>query len=139
MKEGKFPALSELRSLIPAHCFERNTFKSLLYAAMSVSLVLGLGVAAHLIIPVRTAWIPAWLCYAAASGTCMAGFLVIAHECGHRAFSENTLVCDAVGYVLNSVRDPNPPHAKLFESYFSTLSALHEITHQFTSKRVTRG
>jgi omega-6 fatty acid desaturase (delta-12 desaturase) len=33
---------------------------------------------------------------------CVAGVWVIAHECGHQAFSSSQLVNDTVGFILHS-------------------------------------
>ena len=35
-------------------------------------------------------------------GGIMTGLWVVAHECGHRAFSDSELICDVVGLVLHS-------------------------------------
>ena len=43
-----------------------------------------------------------WNVYAFAAGTVATGLWVIAHECGHRAFSDSNTVNDAVGLVLHS-------------------------------------
>jgi fatty acid desaturase len=45
----------------------------------------------------------AWNCYWFAMGAALTGWWVIAHECGHRGFSDNTYLCDAVGFVLHSI------------------------------------
>ena len=43
-----------------------------------------------------------WLAYAAVSGTVWTGMWVIAHECGHGAFSNNRRLQDTVGCLLHS-------------------------------------
>ena len=43
-----------------------------------------------------------WAFYAFANGLVMTGLWVIAHECGHQAFSEYKFVNNAVGWVLHS-------------------------------------
>lgn len=35
-------------------------------------------------------------------GGIMTGLWVVAHECGHRAFSDSDLICDVVGLILHS-------------------------------------
>lgn len=45
----------------------------------------------------------AWNVFWFLSGTALTGWWVIAHECGHRGFSDNTVLCDAVGFVLHSL------------------------------------
>lgn len=45
--------------------------------------------------------LPAWIAYAVACGTAATGAWVVAHECGHGAFSDNRKLQDAVGYTLH--------------------------------------
>lgn len=49
----------------------------------------------------QLAMLPAWIAYAVACGTAATGAWVVAHECGHGAFSDNRTLQDAVGYVLH--------------------------------------
>ena len=49
-------------------------------------------VAAGLLIPLQAAFLPLWLGYAAVTGTVAMGLWVLAHECGHGAFSDNRLL-----------------------------------------------
>ena len=49
-------------------------------------------VAAGLTIPLHAAFLPLWLCYAVVTGTVAMGLWVLAHECGHGAFSDNRLL-----------------------------------------------
>lgn len=43
-----------------------------------------------------------WALYTFASGLVMTGLWVIAHECGHQAFSESKFINNFVGWVLHS-------------------------------------
>ena len=43
-------------------------------------------------IPLHAAFLPLWLCYAVVTGTVAMGLWVLAHECGHGAFSDNRLL-----------------------------------------------
>ena len=45
--------------------------------------------------------LPVWAAYAVACGTAATGAWVVAHECGHGAFSDNRQLQDAVGFVLH--------------------------------------
>lgn len=45
--------------------------------------------------------LPAWIAYSVACGTAATGAWVVAHECGHGAFSNNRKLQDAVGFVLH--------------------------------------
>lgn len=49
----------------------------------------------------QLAMLPAWIAYAVACGTAATGAWVVAHECGHGAFSNNRKLQDAVGFVLH--------------------------------------
>lgn len=111
MQEGKvFPkSKGEVYANIPKHLVEKNTAKSLLYAAISTALTLGSG-ALGLLIPQQWAFAPLWVALGAMTGTIATGCWVVAHECGHFAFSRNKLLQDTVGYIL---------HSALLVPYFS--------------------
>lgn len=49
----------------------------------------------------QMAMLPAWIAYSVACGTAATGAWVVAHECGHGAFSNNRKLQDAVGFVLH--------------------------------------
>jgi fatty acid desaturase len=96
------PTKAEVLAAIPAHCFKRDTARSMRYAAVSLALTLGTAALAAAFIPLQAAWWPAWVAYALANGTIATGCWVVAHECGHGAFSDNRTLQDAVGYLLHS-------------------------------------
>ena len=50
----------------------------------------------------KVAALPLWVAYALVTGTVAMGLWVLAHECGHGAFSENRTLQDAVGYILHT-------------------------------------
>ena len=121
------PTKAEVRKAVPAHCFKRDTTKSMMYAAISVAqsaLCLALGT----LIPVTAAAWPLWLAYAAVSGTVWTGMWVVAHECGHGAFSDNRKLQDTVGYIL---------HTLLLVPYFSWQRS-HAVHHANTN-HITNG
>ena len=119
----KLPTKAEVLSVIPEHCFKRDTVKSLAYAAISVALTVGCGLAAYTFIPLQAAWAPAWIAYALVNGTIATGAWVAAHECGHGAFSNNRALQDAVGYAL---------HSALLVPYFSWQRS-HAVHHAKTN------
>ena len=45
---------------------------------------------------------PLWIAYAVVTGTVAMGLWVLAHECGHGAFSDVRWLQDTVGFVLHS-------------------------------------
>jgi len=116
------PTKAQVRQAVPAHCFQRNTAKSMMYAAISVAQSAAC-VAAGTLIPMKMAAAPLWLAYAAVTGTVWTGMWVVAHECGHGAFSDNRALQDAVGYVL---------HSALLVPYFSWQRS-HAVHHAHTN------
>jgi omega-6 fatty acid desaturase (delta-12 desaturase) len=74
------------------------------------------------------AYAPVWLAYAAVTGTVWTGMWVIAHECGHGAFSDNKFIQDTVGYIL---------HSLLLVPYFSWQHS-HAVHHANTN-HITKG
>ena len=102
-EEKEFPTMAEVLNKIPKHCFVKDTAKSLMYAAVSTAITVGLGLAAFSYIPMQMAYLPAWIAYAFVAGTASTGCWVVAHECGHGAFSDNRVVQDTVGYILHSL------------------------------------
>ena len=121
--QKQFPSMAEVLSKIPKHCFVKDTFRSMMYAIVSTALTVGCGVLAYLYLPLQMAYLPAWIAYAFVAGTCATGCWVVAHECGHGAFSDNKLVQDTVGYVL---------HSLLLVPYFSWQRS-HAVHHSRTN------
>ena len=118
-----FPSMAEVLSKIPKHCFVKDTVRSMMYAVISTALTVGCGVLAYLYLPLQMAYLPAWIAYAFVAGTCATGCWVVAHECGHGAFSDNKLVQDTVGYIL---------HSSLLVPYFSWQRS-HAVHHSRTN------
>nr|AGX28132.1 omega-6 fatty acid desaturase FAD2-2A [Exocarpos cupressiformis] len=100
--------LAELRKAIPPHCFRRSLLRSFSY------LLVDLLVAAAFFRLVTTFSnnfnILLWPLYWCAQGCVLTGVWVIAHECGHHAFSDYQWLDDAVGFLL---------HSALLVPYFS--------------------
>ena len=122
-KITKYPTKREVFAAIPKECWKKDTFKSMCYAVFSTSLTVALGVAAYAFIPLKLAYLPVWALYAAVTGTVATGSWVVAHECGHDAFSDNKKLQDAVGYVL---------HSALLVPYFSWQRS-HAVHHSRTN------
>ena len=122
-KKGKLPTKREVLDSIPKECYKKDTAKSMSYAIFSTSLMLALGIGAYALIPLKLAFLPVWALYAAVNGTVATGAWVVAHECGHDAFSDNKTLQDAVGYVL---------HSLLLVPYFSWQRS-HAVHHSRTN------
>mmetsp|Transcript_44824 Transcript_44824/g.105113 ORF Transcript_44824/g.105113 Transcript_44824/m.105113 type:complete len:470 (+) Transcript_44824:127-1536(+) len=123
LKEKPFPNKKEVFSVMPADTWTRDTKISLMYAAISTALTLGVGALAWAFIPLKLAMLPLWALYWYAAGTIATGCWVIAHECGHGAFSDNKALQDAVGYIF---------HTALLVPYFSWQRS-HAVHHSKTN------
>ncbi|KAI9465606.1 fatty acid desaturase-domain-containing protein [Lactarius psammicola] len=108
--------IKDLLSAIPAHCYKRSAFRSGLYVVWDLFLI---GVIyktttyieplltpAHLSLPAPFLYpfarFALWSLYGFATGLVATGLWVIAHECGHQAFSESKFINNLVGWVLHS-------------------------------------
>ena len=116
------PTMREIKNILPERCFDRNTFTSLSYLFQSL-LIQILVVLIGFNIPQTKAMFPVWILYIFISGTTAMGFWVLAHECGHGAFSNNRRLETIVGYIL---------HSFLLVPYFSWQRS-HAIHHRFTN------
>ncbi|KAI4347853.1 hypothetical protein L6164_008630 [Bauhinia variegata] len=103
--------LGQLKKAIPPRCFERSLLHSFSCVAFDLSLALILYIATiyfHLL-PYPLSYF-AWPIYWILQGCILTGVWVIAHECGHHAFSEYQWLDDMVGLIL---------HSALLVPYFS--------------------
>lgn len=118
------PTLKELKEAIPKECFESSTVTSLLYLARDVLYCIILTAAAfqiHLIpsLPLRAL---AWITYGFFQGCVGTGLWILAHECGHGAFSPNQKLNDFIGWAA---------HSFLMVPYFSW-KITHARHHRYT-------
>ncbi|RUS20511.1 delta-12 fatty acid desaturase [Endogone sp. FLAS-F59071] len=95
--------VKEIRDTIPAHLFKRDTLRSFTYVAHDLSLIALLGYGATFIdaLPESYRYI-LWPSYWIAQGIVSTGAWVIAHECGHQAFSPSKFINNSVGWVIHS-------------------------------------
>lgn len=108
--------VKDLLNTIPAHCNTRSAFRSSLYILMDVVVIGSVYKIASLAdsyITPETLELPHPLLYPAArfavwalygfwTGLFATGLWVIAHECGHQAFSDSKLINNTVGWILHS-------------------------------------
>ncbi len=127
IENNDIPSMKEFLDVIPSHFLKCNTKTSLRYLLQSV-VIQSLVVAIGLSIPFTPTMIPIWIIYSLLSGTTAMGFWVIAHECGHGAFSNNKTLETITGYLL---------HSLLLVPYFSWQRS-HAVHHRFTNN-VTNG
>lgn len=116
--------LQQLRNAIPSACFESSLSRSLaylardiLYAGILVSLALKIDA-----IPSSVVRVLAWTAYMFAQGCVGTGLWILAHECGHGAFSNYQRVNDCVGWLV---------HSALMVPYFSW-KITHARHHRYT-------
>lgn len=98
--------LTELKNAIPPHCFERSMLKSFGYLALDLVIVSSLFGCAYIVLEQRSlpfyCQLVGYVAYWFLQGSVLFGVWVIAHECGHSAFSENDFVNDTVGLIVHS-------------------------------------
>lgn len=123
LEPKSYPTRPEVFAAVPKHVYEKDDVKSMSYAIFSTALTVSLGLAAHIFIPLKLAFAPVWALYAVVTGTVATGCWVVAHECGHGAFSDNKTLQDTVGYIL---------HSLLLVPYFSWQRS-HAIHHSRTN------
>jgi len=113
------PTLKQLRASIPAHCFKSNVATSLVYLFVDLSCVFLSGLA------IRNAsqlTVISWPVYWGVQSVFFTGLWVIAHECGHGAFSKYNVLNDTIGCII---------HSFLLVPYWSW-KFTHSRHHQFT-------
>ena len=113
--------IKQIYDAIPPECFERKVLKSLRYVVQDLSLI----ILTFLVFNkyVNPTYIPSyplrfvlWSWYTFIQGLFGSGIWVLAHECGHMAFSTSKTFNDSLGWLL---------HSALLVPYFSW-----KITHR---------
>ncbi|KAF5473358.1 hypothetical protein F2P56_009976 [Juglans regia] len=98
--------LSQIKKAIPPHCFQRSVYRSFSYVVYDLALAsLFLYIATNYLIhhlPHQLLSYLAWPIYWISQGCVLTGLWVIAHECGHHAFSDYQWLDDLVGFILHS-------------------------------------
>jgi omega-6 fatty acid desaturase (delta-12 desaturase) len=130
----ELPSKGAIKASIPKECFERSAVHSLYFVArdtaMAVALVYATSQVLTTDIPTNLqdglVWFLGWNFYAFWMGTILTGHWVLAHECGHGAFSDSQTFNDIVGYIL---------HQALLVPYFAwqyTHAKHHRRTNHLT-------
>ncbi|EFJ14993.1 hypothetical protein SELMODRAFT_268800 [Selaginella moellendorffii] len=103
---GKPPfSLGDIKKAVPKHCFQRSLLRSsayLLVDLLGVAILFYLTRFVEIVAPPGIFQWMLWGAYWIAQGCVATGLWVIAHECGHRAFSDYAGVDNAVGFVIHS-------------------------------------
>ncbi|QLL33230.1 hypothetical protein HG536_0E01410 [Torulaspora globosa] len=134
--------IKDILDVIPERCYERNLAKSLYYVVRDIVCMVSIGLFTHkLAYPwlfqessssasVQLAKFVFWLSYTYVQGLFSTGLWVLAHECGHQAFSDYGAVNDFVGWTI---------HSYLLVPYFSwkySHSKHHKATNHMTRDMV---
>ena len=83
--------VAQLRAAVPPHCFRRSLLRSSAYLAADCCAAAALYFAvraADAVLVSLAARVALWVAYTLAQGAVCTGIWVIAHECGHGAFSD---------------------------------------------------
>ncbi|KAG6008100.1 Oleate hydroxylase fah12 [Claviceps maximensis] len=107
--------VKEIRDAIPKHCFDRSALRGYGYILRDMTLITAtFYVFYNFVTPETVPSTPArfvlWTIYTVLQGFFGTGLWILAHECGHSAFSGSPLICDITGWVL---------HSALLVPYFS--------------------
>lgn len=117
--------ISEILRSIPKECFERSIITSFYHVFKNIFFSLALAYIANnyiFLFSNKIVRICFWFSYIYTQGLLYTGFWVLAHECGHQAFSEYGVLNDVVGFIL---------HSYLLVPYFSW-KYTHGKHHKFT-------
>ncbi|EGW32466.1 uncharacterized protein SPAPADRAFT_61534 [Spathaspora passalidarum NRRL Y-27907] len=132
--------IKDILSAIPKHCYERSLIRSMGYVVRDITMMVIIGTVAKKYIPlVDIAGYPdasyyirgaLWMLQSYLIGLFGFGLWILAHECGHGAFSDYQGINDVIGWVL---------HSYLIVPYFSwkfTHSKHHKATGHLTKDMV---
>lgn len=110
-KAPKLPSKGEIKAVIPNECFERSYVHSIYFVFRDTAWAVACVYLAHLTLstdlPIKVfslealGWVVGWNLYAFLMGTILTGHWVLAHECGHGAFSPSQTFNDIWGFVMH--------------------------------------
>jgi omega-3 fatty acid desaturase (delta-15 desaturase) len=115
------PTLEEIKNAIPAHCFEKNAFKSI-YFLIQDFIILG---ALYYILPTVEGY-AGWtglLIWYWFTGMFASSLFCVGHDCGHGSFSNYTWLNDVCGHIA---------HAPILAPFWPWQKS-HRQHHQYTS------
>ncbi|KAF7593463.1 hypothetical protein BBP40_011469 [Aspergillus hancockii] len=119
------PTLKALKDAIPPTYFQPSTTTSLAYLSRDITYATILLYTASFIdhLPTPPLRLLAWTTYGFLQGCIFVGLWILAHECGHGAFSPYTWLNDLIGWIL---------HSTLLVPYFSW-KITHARHHRYTN------
>ena len=108
----ELPTKGQIKAVIPKECFKRSYFWSMFYLTRDLLIAGAFLYGATQVLstdlpPLEAgpilSWVAGWSFYAFWMGTIMTGPWVLAHECGHGAFSDSQTFNDIIGFVLHQI------------------------------------
>lgn len=106
-ENSDFPKASAIKAFLPKAKYQPETKRSLGYLSVSTigtAICTLIGVfSLRFFDPSNLLTLPFWTLYSLGTGTVAMGLWVLAHECGHGAFSKNKKLQDTVGYIIHSL------------------------------------
>lgn len=109
-KTVKLPSKGQVKNSIPKHCFEKSALKGMMYVFRDTLVGAACVYATTLLVTTECPpllstefvyWFVVWNLYAFWMGTILTGHWVLAHECGHGAFSNSQTFNDIVGFCIH--------------------------------------
>lgn len=111
------PTKGEIKAVIPPHCFQRSYFWSMFYLFRDLSIAAAFAYGTSQVLstdlpsleldgttglPLKAlGWVAGWAFYGFWMGTILTGPWVLAHECGHGAFSPSQTFNDFIGFIVH--------------------------------------
>lgn len=89
--------LQDLKTAIPAACFEPDVGKSIAYFGLDVAMIAGLYAIAHAF-DSWYVWVPFWFL----QGTLFWALFVVGHDCGHGSFSKKQWLNSLIGHLSHT-------------------------------------
>ncbi|RDL34470.1 Uncharacterized protein BP5553_07598 [Venustampulla echinocandica] len=97
--------MKEIHDAIPAHCFKPSILRSMAYVVRDyfyTSVLIYLAVTYIPLLPNAYLRFAAWVAYTTVQGFVFTGIWILAHECGHGAFSKSKKLNYTMGLIMHS-------------------------------------
>lgn len=97
--------MKEIHDAIPAHCFKPSILRSMAYVVRDyfyLSTLIYLAVTYIPLLPNPYLRFAAWIAYTTVQGFVFTGIWILAHECGHGAFSKSKQLNYTMGLIMHS-------------------------------------
>ncbi|TVY73420.1 Delta(12) fatty acid desaturase [Lachnellula suecica] len=97
--------MKQIHDAIPAHCFKPSILRSMAYVVRDYfyyATLLYLGVTFIPMLPNVYLRFAAWVAWTTVAGFVFTGIWILAHECGHGAFSKNKMLNYTMGLIMHS-------------------------------------